>query len=392
MTHANSRANMNIVEPISENSVISGGLHPVTEIVADLFSPDANLREAAVPRLANVGASLIPLLASLVLRPLSFALGRWPEWQQMLPANAILTRCDGARHAALQALVRIGEPSVPELIRLLQTSELELRVLAADALVQLGTPAAQEAISELLAEETGQLSRDRVRWLVDMQVGGSALLLMLIGGLIWWHPEAALILSALIPICLIGWLRIPFPDQRWYLRFIALKSLATVGDTGLVGTLAMGLGDPHPLVRAEAATGLIAVLPFVDADDREYLGAVEMRLLLGALDGDNPALAVAILRALQKIGDERALRRVAFLIDSPVHFPPVRAAAENCLPHFKLRIREGQLAQSLLRPVPTDDMESCAPETLLRSYHPEPGSEQQEKVLRSLGQEAEIEH
>lgn len=361
---------MNIVEPISQNSVISGGSPSVSEVVADLFSSDASLREAAVPRLANVGATLIPLLASLVLRPLSFALGRWPEWQQMLPANAILTRCDGARLAALQALVRIGEPSIPELIRLLRTPELELRVLAAEALLQLGNLEAQEAISELLAEERGHLSRDRMRWLVDMQVGGGALLLMLIGGLIWWHPEAVLILSALIPICLIGWLRIPFPDQRWYLRFIAIKSfksLASVGDTRLVGTLAMGLGDPHPLVRAEAAAGLIALLPCVEAQDREYLGAIEMRLLLRALDGDNPTLAVAVLRALQKIGDERALRRVAFLIDSPVHFPPVRAAAETCLPHFKLRIREGRLAQSLLRPVPTDEREDSAHETLLRS-------------------------
>ena len=69
-----------------------------------------------------------------------------------------------------------------------------------------------------------------------------------------------------------------------------------------------------------------------------------MNTLLRALDGDDPDLAIAILAAIQQIGDTRALRRVAFLIDSPVHYESVRNAAWECLPQVKLRLQEAQEA------------------------------------------------
>lgn len=385
---------MNVVEPVQKSGSremlllgarMASGEESVDPI-ADLFSPDVERREAAIPRLIDYGIASIPLLCTLVLRPLGFALGRWPEWQQMLPANAIMNRCDVARQAAMRALIGIGEPSLPQLIPMLQASELQIRVLAAEALAQMDNPVATEALETLLRDERQILQGRRMRWLLHMRFAGSAILALAGAGAIAWNPGLLWWIVLLYLGILPFWLQIPCPDSRWYLRLLALRALGRSNATRLLGALAAGLADPSADVRSAAVQGLKVLLPQVRASDREHIGRREMRLLVDALDGDDPDLAVAILGALQQIGDERILRRIAFLIDSPLHFAPVRVAAQRCLPHVKRRILASQEAQSLLRPLVGTGMgaEVANREELLRSVVPQREGASPDELLHSI--------
>ena len=277
----------------------------VEEIAADLFSCDAAVRESAMAHLAAIGSPAAPVLGALVLRPLNFALDRWPEWQDMLPARAILGRCQIGRQAAIQALAQIGRPAVPHLARLLHSGDGELRQEAADALARMNAREAVEALRQQLYAERAQSRR---RWQ-------------------WWNVKR-----------LAG------------LRRAAVAAMSCAKNTRYVGALASCLDDPDPHVRRNAAQSLRRVLPQIRAQDRKHLSANEMNALLRALDSDDPDLAVAVLTAFQQIGDRRALRRVAYLIDSPVHHESVRNAAWECLPQVKQRLLEAQEAQALLRP------------------------------------------
>ena len=291
----------------------------IQEVAADLFSSEAAIRESAIARLAVMGSPAALVLSALVLRPLNFALERWPEWQDMLPARAILGRCRTGRQAAMQALAQIGRPAVPHLAHLLQSNDAELRQEAADALARINAPEAVEALRQMLYAERAQTRR---RWQ-------------------WWNMKR-----------LVG------------LRRAAVAAMSRAKNTRYVGALASCLDDPDPHVRRSAAQSLRHILPHMQARDRNHLSPNEMNALLRALDGDDPDLAVAVLTAFQQIGDKRALRRVAFLIDSPVHYESVRNAAWECLPQVKLRLQEAQEAEALLRPA--HDVENTHSEDLLR--------------------------
>ena len=60
------------------------------ERLTGLFTPDAEMRERAIAAIAQEGEKAVSCLAQIAQRPLGYALGYWPEWEQMLPAGAIL--------------------------------------------------------------------------------------------------------------------------------------------------------------------------------------------------------------------------------------------------------------------------------------------------------------
>lgn len=346
---------------------------------AGLFAPDAEVREGAIAAIAQEGEKAVPCLAQIVQRPLAYALDCWPEWQDMLPAQAILARSLFGRRAALQAMICIGRPAFCELTRLLHNPEPNLREYAADALRQMDAPEAIDALRTSLAQELANHRQGRRKWNQKrMLVSVGAMLLILL--LTPVYSSLPLYGYFFAPVCgLIAWLLSRFTDRGAGVRRTAVAALAETGDKRHIGLLTNCLNDPNHEVRHSVSNALTQLLPEVRIQDKADISRAERTALLRTLDGDNPALAVAVLTAMQHIGDEQILRQVAFVIDSPVHHDAVREAAHECLPHVKLRIKEAQESQVLLRSA-SGQKEGAA--CLLRPLREQPASDHEEQLLR----------
>jgi HEAT repeat protein len=343
---------MPVDERTNSGTVLNNAFPCLQESAANLFSYEEITRETAIARLAAMGAPAVAILSALVLRPLGFALDRWPEWPDMLPTNAIMGRCKIGRAAAMQALTAIGSPAIGELSRLLQSHDAELRQCAANALAHIDSPKAVDALRQLLYQERVQSRRRRLWWNVKRIIGGTtaAIVVWMLMRLLPHFSETQRLFCPLVGGMLI-WVVMGFvEDNTVGLRLTAVDAISRARNKRCVGALASCLSDADVSVRKDARRALLHLLPQMRARDREYLSSEEMNILLRALDGDDPDLAIAILAAMQQIGDARVLRRVAFLIDSPVHYESVRNAAWECLPQVKLRLQEAQEAQGLLRP------------------------------------------
>ena len=346
---------------------------------AGLFAPDAEERQQAIATVAREGEKAIPCLTQIVQRPLGYALDCWPEWEQMLPAEAILTRCMFGRRAALEAMVCIGRPAIGELTRLLHTAEPNLREYAADALRQINAPEAIDALSDSLQQELVSDRQARRKWNRNRALGSvaAAFLVSLLMPVYSGYPPY--ILCAVPVSALMAWLLLRFKDRGAGLRHTAIAALTESGDKRHIGVLTNCLNDPNHVVRQSVSDALTQMLPQVRITDKDTISQTERMALLRTVDGDNPGLAVAVLAAMRHIGDEQILRQVAYVIDSPVHHNAVREAAHECLPHVKLRAREAQEAQVLLRCASKQrEGETC----LLRPLREQPAIEHEEQLLR----------
>ena len=326
------------------------GVWGASSEVARLFARETTEREAGMVELTALGSPVIPALIAVAVRPLGYALTEWPEWQQMLPPKAIMARCDSARRAALTVLEKMGRPAVRDLSPLLQSDDAELRGLAAEALAHIQDPEAVAVLGTLLSREISQARQFQFRWLTDFRVSGSLCILLTGISLGCLFPQAIVAIIAGVGLFLCSILLNGKANTALPVRKSAVCALAKSRDPRYIGTLAACLSDPDPCVRQFAVCGLTQILPLARVQHREYIEADAMAVLLRALDGENTELAIAVLNAMQQLGDMRALHHVAFLIDSPVHFASVRRAAETCLPYVKMRIKEAHLAQQLLRP------------------------------------------
>ena len=366
-------ANENLIHPNRMEAPCNS-----VEQLAGLFAPDADVRTQAIAEIVREGKKTVPCLMQIVQRPLGYALDCWPEWEQMLPTESILTRCKFAQGAALQAMSRIGRPAVGELTRLLQTAEPNLRKHAADALRHMDAPEAIDALRHALEDELKFRKQARRKWNLKRAFGsvGTAFIVSLLMPIFRSYPPYML---AAVPCSgLAAWLLLGFTDRGAGLRKTAVAALAETGDKRHIGLLTNCLNDPNPLVRQSVSDALTQLLPQVRIQDKRYILRRERTVLLRALDGDNPDLAVAVLQAMRHIGDEQILRQLAYVIDSPVHHAVVREAAHECLPLVKQRVREAQEAQVLLRSA-SNQKEGAA--CLLRPLREQTTFEHEEQLL-----------
>jgi len=153
-----------------------------------------------------------------------------------------------------------------------------------------------------------------------------------------------------------------------------------------VGALAEAMDIPNKKMRAQAEAALTRLLPRLRPEYAHLLNAAQRPSLYQRLKIENaatrPDFLVAVLEALEKIGDAAALSRVEKLAASTVittNGTRVKEAAQRCPPILELRIQtletsntllrasspEDTSASSLLRPVQRDD--GTAPEQLLRA-------------------------
>lgn len=158
--------------------------------------------------------------------------------------------------------------------------------------------------------------------------------------------------------------------------------LAETNDPRAVSVLAIACRDGDEATRPVAERGLMNILPKLQASDARHVNEDGMDALIGLLSRwHDYGLVVAILKALEQIGDERAIPAVQYMTwqqTRSANAAAVVEAARHCLPFLhdradKARERTTLLraaenpadpAESLLRPAASGD--SIPPEQLLR--------------------------
>lgn len=126
--------------------------------------------------------------------------------------------------------------------------------------------------------------------------------------------------------------------------------LAIARDPRAVSALAVAARDGDPDTQRVASQGLTSILPQLRASDADAVTEQGMNALLSLLGRSvDPMLQIAILRALEQIGDERALSLVEMLA-GPQESAPVREAARSCLGYLRSRAEQARMRQVLLRP------------------------------------------
>lgn len=158
------------------------------------------------------------------------------------------------------------------------------------------------------------------------------------------------------------------PQRR---RARLVEAVARRDDIGAAGALMDGLSMDSPRARRVAAERLIHLLPLVRASDADQFTPerrarlnrilatpVESALYKDVRDLFRPAvdrevrLRVAILRALEQVGDASALPAVQRLARQTPRTPgerAIHAAANECLPSLQARADHDRRSRTLLR-------------------------------------------
>jgi hypothetical protein len=153
-----------------------------------------------------------------------------------------------------------------------------------------------------------------------------------------------------------------------------IEALAKHDDLRAIGPLTDVLVTDDRHLQSRVAVKLAALLPRLQASDAHLLAPAQHRILDRYLRSrKHPALAVAILKAYEQVGDARSLPAVERLADGRGrgrHDRRLRAAADACLPYLRARAQAERDAQTLLRPASGPG--EADPAVLLRPA--EPGS------------------
>ena len=161
----------------------------------------------------------------------------------------------------------------------------------------------------------------------------------------------------------------------------AASELAEIDDIRAVGPLAESLDIDDRSVRALVQSGLIRLLPRLQASDASLLNATQRACLNRALNGSNEVLVLSVLKAYEQVGEETALPFVEKLATETAHTTRsshITKAAQECREFLRARVERQRASQTLLRGASAIDV---APDTLLRPAQ-ETGSDP-EQLLRA---------
>lgn len=141
------------------------------------------------------------------------------------------------------------------------------------------------------------------------------------------------------------------------------QELAALDDVNAVGRLAEALAWPDPSLQSGAMVALTRLLPRMRASDACVLGAYQRtclyRTLTPGMAWSHPDFVLALLKALEQVGDMGALPPVQALAAGRFRTARQRRvadAARDCLPYLTVVAGRNQQSQILLRA-------SCAPGT-----------------------------
>ena len=152
-------------------------------------------------------------------------------------------------------------------------------------------------------------------------------------------------------------------DKTMGKRRKTVNDLERAGDPRAVGVLAITARDAEKGVSEPARQVLQQLLPSVRADHAGDITPPQMNALLELAFRSEPAMQIAVLKALEQIGDARAVPVVQNLSLSP--HPQVREQAKHCLPFLNERVRRAEQSATLLRGT-ANPAQTTAPRELLR--------------------------
>jgi hypothetical protein len=281
---------------------------------------------------------------------------------------------------------QVSEAEIIEAIRLLKYRKR--RQEAEQKLRRMGVQAVAPLLAAFREEEARRLQRRRFGFLALPAYAALAAGIYLIGRNFPEDARGLLICPGYIfgyGLCSTFFQSLSWPTGRQ--RRIT-QLLATSEDLSVVGALVEGLGH-SPYNGSVVNEALIHLLPRLQATDAALLNFHQRAYLYRALKQVtrrityyDEAVILAILRALEQIGDAEALPYVEPL----THFRKSEAiaqAAQACLPYLQQKQQQQQYSQTLLR---SSVAFSQAPETLLRPAQRLTETQPQE-LLRAAEQE-----
>jgi hypothetical protein len=139
------------------------------------------------------------------------------------------------------------------------------------------------------------------------------------------------------------------------------KELAEFEDIRSVGPLAEALEYQDRELKAIAESKLTRLLPRLRASDASLLDEEQRKCLYRALRGRDTNLILAVLKALEQIGDEQAVPFVQKLANGEglaARNSGIRAAAQECLPALQERAERERASRELLRAASASDTPS----------------------------------
>lgn len=158
--------------------------------------------------------------------------------------------------------------------------------------------------------------------------------------------------------------------------------LTRFDDVRAIGPLAEALEYKDREVPPIAARALIQLLPRLKASDASLLSPTQRACLNRALEGNDRALVLAILKAWEQVGTEDAIKIVQNLSYGRLNagrYPDVASAARECLPSLRASAQRHRLGADLLRAA---NGHQTLPETLLRPARPGGSDLPEEQLLR----------
>lgn len=200
--------------------------------------------------------------------------------------------------------------------------------------------------------------------------------------------------SILLPLVIVGCVlcSLFIYAITWLQMRAVAKTIADIDDVRMIGPLAEAWSEERSLKPKSVIAALCRLLPRLQASDAHLLTREQRTCLYHAINWragravyqyDRP-LTIAILKALQQIGDKEALpyaRRAALSMHKDV-----REAANDCLKFLVEQAEQHKHGAHLLRPA---DARTSAPDVLLRASTDMTAQQQTppEQLLRPHNQE-----
>ena len=142
----------------------------------------------------------------------------------------------------------------------------------------------------------------------------------------------------------------------------AAGALAQLDTIQAIGPLAEALRIDDSRIRRLAETALSPLLIRLQSSDSGILNSAQRDSLNKSLTSRNMEYVLALLKALEQVGDATSLPQVRRMAESTHTRPQVADAARSCLPFLLMRIEQTRAASTLLRPA----MPTKSDSTLLR--------------------------
>lgn len=277
-------------------------------------------------------------------------------------AVALFHPCTGVRAAASQILHEAGEKAAEPLARILtwrQNWSVEGMCIL---LYLIGNSKNPSATQPLMRAVVGELplvpprrKKDAYIELLPLLVFEAILFLVMVGMSAFYLTDGFGILLGLLggSIILNGGLlsamrsSIPQKEKR-AMEIAACEALQMLGDKKAIPTLFLASQGEDRDVANAAKAALYALLPTLCARDTDWLPMEVRQQLATLLHQRDPDLVLPVLRAMEFIGVEVAVGRIASLITYGAT-PIIRAEAARIHPILLERQRQEKISGTLLR-------------------------------------------